>query len=103
MQRDAIIPLVDVDTIGRFGVAAFMGPERFDKQEIELVDEFSTVDKVLGKLGRATGRDLQTVYMTDEEIAEGSNLFVAGVLMMRGLTEEMERVLETYKQGDGVE
>lgn len=90
MQRDAIIPLVDVDTIGRFGVAAFMGPERFDKQEIELVDEFSTVDKVLGKLGRATGRDLQTVYMTDEEIAEGSNLFVAGMLMMRGLTECVE-------------
>lgn len=61
MQRDAIIPLVDLDTIGRFGAAAFMGPERCDKQEIELANKFSTVDKVLGKLGRATGRDLQTV------------------------------------------
>ncbi|KAF5130868.1 hypothetical protein E5D57_007217 [Metarhizium anisopliae] len=91
MQRDAIVHTgVDADTIGRFGAAAFLGPERFDKQEIELVDEFSTVDKVLGKLGRATGRELQMVYMTDEEIAEGSNLFVTGMLMMKGLAECVE-------------
>lgn len=91
MQRDAI-----VHTGGRcendweIWRSRVYGPREIRQAGDELGAEFSTVDKVLGKLGRATGRDLQTVYMTDEEIAEGSNLSVAGVLMMRGLAECVE-------------
>jgi uncharacterized protein YbjT (DUF2867 family) len=123
MQHDTIIPLVDVDTIGRFGAAAFQDPERFNRMEIDLADEFSSVGHVLNKLGGVTGRDLRAVYMTDEEVEQekGTNPFVGGALMMRGLAgfvdlekvktwglsassldafldREKERVLETYKQ-----
>lgn len=125
LRPDSILPLVDVDTIGRFGAAAFLDPGRFDKQEIELADEFLLPDQVLSKLGRATGRDLQVVYMTDEEVEaqKGANPFVAGMVMMRDLAgfvdlekvkswgmpvssmdkfiaREKERVLETYKQDE---
>lgn len=125
MQRDTLIPLVDVDTIGRFGAAALRDPERFHGKEIELADEFATVDEVLGKLAAVTGRDLKAVYMTDEEVdaEKGTNPFVAGMLMMRGLAgfvdlekvkewgipvssmdrfieREKSRVLETYGRGE---
>ncbi|KAK2590879.1 hypothetical protein QQS21_011433 [Conoideocrella luteorostrata] len=125
LQRDSIIPLVDVETIGRFGCAALLDTERFNGKEIGLADEFLTADDVLGKLAAVTGRDLKAVYMTDEEVdaQKGTNPIVAGLMMMRDLAKfvdleqvrewgfqtssmdkfierETTRVVETYKKGD---
>ncbi|KAK5991120.1 NmrA-like family domain-containing oxidoreductase ptmS-like protein [Cladobotryum mycophilum] len=89
LQESTRLPLVDPDTIGKFACTAFMNPAKFGSQEIEIMDEFLVPSQVLQKLSAATGRDLQPVYMSDEEIKaqKATNPFIMGQLLMRDMAQ----------------
>lgn len=101
LERTSILPMVDTETIGRFACAAFLEPQdnennKFHSQEIEIADEFLIPDQLLEKLSAATGRDLQAVYLTDDEISaqKVTNPFVSAQLMMRDIAQfvDLDRV-----------
>jgi len=119
---DSVLPMVDPVTIGAFAAAAALDPPRFHEQEIEIADQFMTLKELMPRLSAAAGRDLQAVYMTNEDVEaqKGANPMVAAMLMMRDLSifvdmakvkswgvplssfdrfleRERARVLETYK------
>jgi uncharacterized protein YbjT (DUF2867 family) len=73
---DAPIPLVDTEDIGRFAVAAFQTPAKFE--EVDLVGDYRTPEEAIEALSRAAGKDLKLKVLTDEEIEEESktNIFI---------------------------
>ncbi|KAJ6786274.1 hypothetical protein PWT90_00814 [Aphanocladium album] len=94
--RDTRIPQVDMATIAAFARAALLNPEKFDKQEVSVVDEIITLDETLAKLSAATGRKLRAEYMTDEEIEAQKmlNPMIGAQHAMRDLAQfaDMEEV-----------
>ncbi|KND86527.1 NmrA-like family domain-containing protein [Tolypocladium ophioglossoides CBS 100239] len=122
LHPNSVLPMVDVATIGNFASAAILDPEKFHEQEVEIVDEFLTTPELMAKLSAAAGRELQAVYLSDDEVAEQkkTNPMISVLLMMRDLSifvdlekvkswgiplssfeafleKEKDRVLETYK------
>ena len=82
--RDGLMPLVDSHTIGRFSAAALLDPERFGGKVVTYADEFLSMGDVVRKLAEVTGRDLQMVSMSEEEVEarKAVDPFVAGQLAM---------------------
>lgn len=72
IAKDAQIPLIDTEDIGRFAVEAFQDPEGFDGKEIDLVWEYRTPGEVVEALSKAAGRDVKVKVLNDEEIEEAS-------------------------------
>ena len=81
------LPLVDTATIGAVSAAALLDPRRFHGVTLSYADEVLTVGEIVAKLAAATGRDLQMVPMSDDEIdaQKAANPFVAGQLAMRSM------------------
>ncbi|KAJ5199269.1 hypothetical protein N7491_000174 [Penicillium cf. griseofulvum] len=96
LTSDTVLPMVDPNDIGRFAAAAILEPVRFNQQEIEIASEFMGAEEIMRALSRATGKDFKAVFMSDEEIDQqrGVNPFVAGQLMMRGMSSfvDLEKV-----------
>ncbi|KAK7415203.1 hypothetical protein QQX98_006050 [Neonectria punicea] len=89
MKAETVLPLVDTETIGRFGAAAILEPERFGNKDVIFADQLMGGDEIMAELSAATGRELKAVYLTDGEIEEqkGSNIFVGGQLAMRDMSQ----------------
>ena len=89
LRNDTILPMIDTQTIGVFSSAALLDPQRFHGQTVTYADEFLTVGTILSKLSNFTGRDLQIIPMSDEEIdaQKDGNPFVAGQLAMRNMAQ----------------
>ncbi|KAF5565697.1 nad dependent epimerase dehydratase [Fusarium phyllophilum] len=81
------LPVMDVEDLAKFAVAAFREPDRFNRQTIEIASEKLSPDEIMQQLGEASGKPLKAVYLTDEEIEAKKNedIFVAVQLMSRGL------------------
>uniref|UniRef100_L2G361 Nad dependent epimerase n=1 Tax=Colletotrichum fructicola (strain Nara gc5) TaxID=1213859 RepID=L2G361_COLFN len=117
------IPTLDPYDIGRFALAAYRDPTRFNRQEIPLSSEMLTVDEIMAKLSKTSGKDIRAVFLTEEEIdsQKAGNPFIAGQLAARDMDQfadeentrswgitmstfdeflerERERVLQTYAQ-----
>ncbi|KAI8227881.1 NmrA-like family domain-containing protein 1 [Colletotrichum sp. SAR 10_86] len=117
------IPTLDPYDIGRFALAAYRDPTRFSRQEIPLSSEMLTVDEIMAKLSKASGKDIRAVFLTEEEIdsQKAGNPFIAGQLAARDMDQfadeentrswgitmttfdeflerERERVMQTYAQ-----
>ena len=88
-KPDTVLPMVDTDTIGAFGAAALLEPERFDGKDVEIVDEFMLLDEVFGLLEKKTGRTLKAEYLTDEEIEKKKegDLFMVTQLVTRDIAK----------------
>ncbi|KAF5962590.1 methyltransferase [Fusarium bulbicola] len=86
------LPVMDVEDLAKFAVAAFHEPNRFDQQIIEIASEKLSPDEIMQQLGEASGKPLRAVYMTDDEIAVKKNedIFVAIQLMARGLGDKVD-------------
>ncbi|KPM36503.1 hypothetical protein AK830_g10066 [Neonectria ditissima] len=89
MTAETVLPMVDTETIGRFGAAAILEPERFSGKDVAFADQLMGGDEIIAELSAATGRELKVVYLTDEEIEEqkGSNIFIGGQLAMRDMSQ----------------
>lgn len=86
------LPQVDVEDIGKFAVAAFREPERFNEQFIPIASEKLSLDEIMQRLGDATGRSFSSAFLTDEEIEEkmATDMFVAMQLMARDLEDKVD-------------
>ena len=80
-EPENLLPLVDPATIGKFTAGAFLNPEKFHEQEIDLADESLTVGQVLDKLSKAAGTELKAVYLTIEQVRERQKGDLAGMVL----------------------
>jgi uncharacterized protein YbjT (DUF2867 family) len=117
------VALVDVETIGVFGAAALMEPERFKGREVDVFDQMVKPKDLVAALSKAAGRDLTVEFLPDAEIRERQlkgDVFLTAQQLMRDadtyadiekvkiwglplntwdqfLEREKERVVETYR------
>ncbi|SPO05376.1 uncharacterized protein DNG_08063 [Cephalotrichum gorgonifer] len=91
LREDSVLPIVDTETIGVFSSTALLGPVRFHARVIAYADEVISVGQILQKLSRATGRDLQIVPLSEEDVLaqRGVNPFVGGQVIMRTMADEV--------------
>lgn len=89
LKPDVKLPIVDTLTIGTVSAVALLDPKRFDGVTFTYADELLPIGDIISKLAAATGRDLQMVTMSDEEIdaQKVTNPFVGGQLAMRSMSK----------------
>jgi uncharacterized protein YbjT (DUF2867 family) len=89
LQPGVELPLVDTLTIGEVSAVALLDPKRFHGVTFTYSDEIVSIGDVIAKLAAATGRDLQMVPMSDEEVEaqKTTNPFVGGQLLMRSMSK----------------
>ncbi|KAI0204516.1 hypothetical protein F4808DRAFT_345595 [Astrocystis sublimbata] len=95
-KPDTVIPQVDENDIAAFCIAAFKDPARFNGQQINIASETLTHEEILGLLSKATGRQLEARYLSDEEVSQKAkgNPFLAGQVASRTMIKfyDMEDV-----------
>ncbi|POR34230.1 NmrA-like family domain-containing protein [Tolypocladium paradoxum] len=96
LRAGSVLPMADALTIGNFASEVILRPDRFHAQEVEIADEFLVLGQLMPKLSAVAGRDLQAVYMSDDEVDEQkkTNPMVAAMLIMRdlGIFVDLEKV-----------
>lgn len=96
LKPETLLPMTATVTIGEFGAATFLNPERFGGQAVGFADELLRPDDVLEKLSKAAGRELRAEYLSDEEAEKlkVGNPFIGGQLAMRDLAKffDMEEI-----------
>lgn len=97
-SKDTVLPMVDPNDIGKFAAAAVLDPVKFNEIEIEIASQMMGIEAVLNDISQATGRELQVVYLSEEEIEEQSrqNSLIYVQLVMRDLSQfvDMEKLKE---------
>jgi hypothetical protein len=90
--------MVDPNDIGKFAAAAVLDPVKFNGKEIEIASQMMGIEAVLNDISQATGRALQVVYLSEEEIEEQGrqNPLIYVQLVMRDLSQfvDMEKLKE---------
>ncbi|WYZ44732.1 hypothetical protein EsH8_VIII_000048 [Colletotrichum jinshuiense] len=89
LRPDTRLPTVDPNDIGRFALASYQNPVKFNGQEIAITSESLTADEIMTKLAKVTGREFKAVYLSDEEVEaqKAGNPFLAGQLAMRDMEQ----------------
>ncbi|KAL3476999.1 hypothetical protein BJX99DRAFT_133610 [Aspergillus californicus] len=84
---ETVLPMMDPNDIGRFGVAAFLDPGRFHGEKVTIVSEMLGFKEMMKILSRSIDKEVKVTYMTPEEIDSqiGTNPFLAGQLVGRGM------------------
>jgi uncharacterized protein YbjT (DUF2867 family) len=97
-SKDTVLPMVDPNDIGKFAAAAVLDPSKFNRKEIQIASQMMGIKAVLNDISQATGRELQVVYLSDEDIKEQSrqNPLIYVQLVMRDLSQfvDMEKLKE---------
>ncbi|GLI79561.1 hypothetical protein PoHVEF18_007898 [Penicillium ochrochloron] len=97
-SKDTVLPMVDPNDIGKFAAAAVLDPVKFNGKEIEIASQMMGIEAVLNDISQATGRELQVVYLSEEEIEEQGrqNPLIYVQLVMRDLSQfvDMEKLKE---------
>lgn len=93
--------LTDVNDIGAFALAAFDNPSKFNGKIIPLASQRLSVEEALSQLRAATGRDIKSVYRSDEESAElaKTNPIITGQLFLRDRTDKIVEIEDVKKWG----
>jgi len=89
------IGLIDPEDIAAFAAAAFRGPERFHRHEIDLVGERMTPGRMMELLSGAVGRQLEARFYTEEQIRASiiTNPLIAVQFMLREVASvDLEKV-----------
>jgi uncharacterized protein YbjT (DUF2867 family) len=75
-----ILALVDTDDIGALASAAFQNPTKFSGQTIPLASEKLSVEELVNRLEKVSGKQIKIVHYTEEEIEALSrvNPIIAG-------------------------
>ncbi|KAM0559960.1 hypothetical protein ACHAPJ_003914 [Fusarium lateritium] len=89
---DVRMPMMDVEDLAKFAVAAFRDSGRFNEQTIEIASEKLSADEIMQQLGEATGRPMSSVFLSQKQVEEklGSDLFVFVQLMSRDLEDKVD-------------
>ncbi|KAK2049704.1 NmrA-like family protein [Colletotrichum somersetense] len=62
------LPYTDTDDVGRYAAAALQDPDRFGGQEIDLPNEYVTMEEVRDALVRVSGREVRVRQLTPAEV-----------------------------------
>ncbi|KAL4731662.1 hypothetical protein ACLX1H_000640 [Fusarium chlamydosporum] len=91
-RPDTRLPQVDVEDIGKFAVAAFRDPDRFNRKIVPIASEKLSLDEIMQQLGEATGRSFICSYLMEDEIKDkmATDIFVAIQVMSRDLEEKVD-------------
>ncbi|KZL67268.1 nad dependent epimerase [Colletotrichum incanum] len=83
------IPMTDPNDIGKFALAAFQDPFKFNSKEVAISSELLTVDDIMAKIAKVTGRDIKAVHLSDEEVEaqKAGNPFIAVQLTARDMDQ----------------
>lgn len=73
MDVDARLDLIAAADIGRVAAAAFVAPDRFHAQEIDLAAESLTIGAVAALIARATGRPVTAQHLPAERAIAAGN------------------------------
>lgn len=92
IRASTALPLIDVDDIAKFAVAAFQDPGRFHGAVIDLASETVAIEEIIRLLSRAAGRRLRAKYLSDAEIVALRQVtpFVTGQVDLRDLVESID-------------
>ncbi|VUC28094.1 unnamed protein product [Clonostachys rosea] len=92
VQPETALPIVDPKTIGVFAAAAILDPARFNRKEVAYADEILPVGELLQKLGKAAGKNLELVPLSDDEVEaqKKQNPFIYVQLTMREIHKEVD-------------
>ncbi len=85
LREDTQIPLIAPVTMGAFGAAALLNPEKYQGREIGYADQLLSPRQVVEELSRAGGKKLDIYFYTEEEVdsLKSVNPFVGGELITR--------------------
>lgn len=67
---ETVLPMVDPYDTGRFAAAALSQPTRFHEKEVEIASQMMGAEEIISDLAKATGREMQVIYLSEEEIKE---------------------------------
>ncbi|KAK2014470.1 NmrA-like family protein [Colletotrichum eremochloae] len=62
------LPYTDTDDVGRYAAAALQDPDRFGGQEIDLPNEYVTMEEVRDVLVKVSGREVRVRQQTPAEV-----------------------------------
>jgi uncharacterized protein YbjT (DUF2867 family) len=96
-EKDTLMPLIDQVDIAKFAVAAMKDPSRFHRKTITLASELLPAQVAFKKLALVAGRNLKTVYMSEQEVeaAMKKNPLMASHLLVRTMAQVI--VMEELK------
>ena len=89
--------LVDPNTIGAFGAAALMEPDKFKGQEVDVFDQLVTSEELTASLAKSANREMSVKFLSDAEVEEyrrKGDIFMMMQLLMRDAEKyaDMEKV-----------
>ncbi|KAK7215757.1 hypothetical protein V2G26_003760 [Clonostachys chloroleuca] len=92
VSPETALPIVDPKTIGIFASAAILDPARFNGKEIAYTDELLPIGELLNKLGKAAGKNLELVPLSDDEIEaqKKQNPFIYVQLTMQEIHKKVD-------------
>ncbi|WYZ38360.1 hypothetical protein EsH8_III_000274 [Colletotrichum jinshuiense] len=70
LEEGSTMPFTDANDLGKYAAAAFQNPTKFAGQEIDLGNEQLTIEEVRDVLVRVSGREVQAIKRTPEEVEE---------------------------------
>ncbi|WP_435358900.1 NmrA/HSCARG family protein [Haloarchaeobius sp. DFWS5] len=70
ISPNTALPLVDVHDVGVVAAKSFAHPETFAGEEIDLAGDLLTLSEIAEGFGAVLGRDVEAVYMSNEEARE---------------------------------
>jgi uncharacterized protein YbjT (DUF2867 family) len=84
-RSDSVLPVVDTETIGIVSSTVLLDPVAFDKRIITYADELLSVGHIFKRISEVTGRDVQLVPVSDDEIVaqRQQNPLIASQYIMR--------------------
>jgi uncharacterized protein YbjT (DUF2867 family) len=78
----------DAADVGKFAAAAFLDPERFHNEVIELGNEQLTIEDVAREIGDGIGVEMKTKYLAPEEVNDFARQAPGIRVRLWGTTEE---------------
>jgi uncharacterized protein YbjT (DUF2867 family) len=94
MTSDTGFPIMDHEDIGRFVIAAFQDPEKFNGRAIGLASDLLNAQTTLDILSEAAGKpsSLKAIFLTEEEVKahENSNLLMYSGQVMRSVSRYVD-------------
>jgi uncharacterized protein YbjT (DUF2867 family) len=95
------LPMIDTITMGNFTTAAVLNPDKFHGKIVTYCDELLSLEEIVDRVAKATGRkELKVEYMKEEDIQAQYqvNPFLQGQYIARGMGE-MVNMEEVKKWG----
>ncbi|KAJ7185632.1 NAD dependent epimerase/dehydratase [Mycena filopes] len=98
--RDFRMDHLDADDVGQFAAAALLDPARFAGKELDLVNEWLTLEEVAAELSKAIGTEVKVKFRTEAETVEArKGLPTVEMQLWRPTTKHVNNAAELAEYG----